>query len=114
MVFLIKAVIFDLDGTLINSLQDLAEAVNESLKLHGFPAHEISEYRYFVGNGADELIKRTIPSESLNEKNQKDVSDNFNKFYAINYNKNTKPYDGIIDMLNELKKRNIFISSRIK
>ena len=58
-----KAVIFDLDGTLIDSLEDLADSVNLMLESYGFPTHEVEKYRYFVGNGSMKLIERTLPKE---------------------------------------------------
>ena len=59
---MIKLLIFDLDGTLVNSLYDLADAVNKALSDNGFPVHGYDEYRYFVGNGAKKLIERALPA----------------------------------------------------
>ena len=56
-----KLVIFDLDGTLLNSLQDLATSTNYALQRHGYPTHELPAFRYFVGNGIDKLLERALP-----------------------------------------------------
>ena len=59
---MIKAVLFDLDGTLVNSLVDLADSTNYALSLMGFPTHETKEYKYLVGDGIPKLIERAIPA----------------------------------------------------
>ena len=64
---MIKLVIFDLDGTLINSIEDLADATNSALNKNGFPVHEVEKYNYFVGDGIHKLIERTLPQEYRNE-----------------------------------------------
>ena len=58
-----KAVIFDLDGTLVDSLADLSDSVNLMLESYGFPTHEVEKYRYFVGNGSKKLMERTLPRD---------------------------------------------------
>ena len=58
---MIKLVIFDLDGTLLNSLEDLAASTNYALRRYGYPEHELPAYRYFVGNGIDKLLERALP-----------------------------------------------------
>ena len=60
-----KAVIFDLDGTLVNSLQDLADSVNTVLAGYGYPVHPLEAYRIMVGNGIQKLIERALPAQSL-------------------------------------------------
>lgn len=99
-----KAAIFDLDGTLINSLEDLADSANEMLSSYGFPTHEIAPYRYFVGNGSKKLIERCLPKDKGS--NQEFVAEALAKYKAC-YEKNllnkTKPYDGIMEMLLKLQ-----------
>ena len=58
-----EAAIFDLDGTLVNSLDDLADSANAVLRRHGFPIHDVEAYRYFVGNGSRRLIERILPKD---------------------------------------------------
>lgn len=103
-----RAAIFDMDGTLIDSLEDLADAVNEMLAHYNFPPHPLEKYRYFVGNGARKLIERTVPKERATDKN---FVDEALKYYDGCYQRRltvkTKPYDGIIEMLQRLKAKNI-------
>ena len=56
-------VIFDLDGTLLDTLQDLGDAVNHAMSLHGFPTHTLDEYRFMVGNGVRKLVRRAMPDK---------------------------------------------------
>ena len=86
-----NTVIFDLDGTLLNTLEDLTDAVNFSMAENGFPTHSTEDVRSFVGNGIKKLIERSVPNGCSEEMLQKC----FDK---------TKPYSGIIQMLRELKK----------
>lgn len=58
-----KAIIFDLDGTLLDTLRDLGEAMNAVLREHGFSVHPIEAYRYFVGEGVEQMVRRTLPEE---------------------------------------------------
>ena len=99
-----RAAIFDLDGTLINSLEDLADSVNEMLEHYGFPTHPLEPYRYYVGNGARKLLERTLPRERATNKN---FVDEALRYYDGCYQRHltikTKPYDGIIAMLDRLK-----------
>ncbi len=103
-----RAAIFDMDGTLINSLEDLADAVNEMLEHYGFPTHPLEPYRYYVGNGARKLIERTVPAERAADKN---FVDEALKYYDGCYQRHllnkTRPYDGIIEMLERLKAKKI-------
>ena len=99
---MIKAVIFDLDGTLVNSLNDLAISTNYALTQHGFKPHPVDAYKYFVGDGMAKLIERTIPKDSLNDQIFKSVFDCFMAYYRENFLENTVAYDEINDLLAEL------------
>ena len=66
---MIKLAIFDLDGTLLNTIEDLAESTNYALEQCGFPKHNIKEYNYFVGNGIKKLFERALPQKERNETN---------------------------------------------
>ncbi len=98
-----NTVIFDLDGTLLNTLEDLTDAVNFSMAENGFPTHSTEDVRSFVGNGIKKLIERSVPKNCSEEMLQK-CFENFCTFYEKHMNDKTKPYSGIIQMLRELKK----------
>lgn len=102
-----KLVIFDLDGTLIDSLNDLAECVNLALKQQGFPIHPVDQYRYFVGNGVNKLIERVLPDEMNTKEAQTRVKESFDRYYSERFAVHTKPYPEILDLLEALKKDKI-------
>ena len=99
---MIKAVIFDLDGTLLNTLEDLCDSVNFALLKQNYPPRTIEEIRQFVGNGVNKLIERALPAKTEPKNFQICLEDFKSKYTEIMLNK-TKPYDGIIEMLTELK-----------
>lgn len=101
-----KAVIFDLDGTLLNTLDDLAASVNFALESNGYNPRTIDEVRQFVGNGIRLLMTRALPGGEDNADFSK-VFDAFKSHYIVHCNDVTAPYPGIMDMLNELSRRNI-------
>lgn len=107
---MIKAVIFDLDGTLVNSLEDLAISTNYALKTFGFPTYEIEKYKYFVGDGMQKLIERVIPEENRNAKTQSKVFDCFYEYYSGHYLCKTYAYEGIECVLDTLKNYGIKIA----
>lgn len=97
-----KGIIFDLDGTLLNSLEDLCDSVNYALNKMGYNKRNIDEVRSFVGDGVDILIKRALPNGS-DERVQKDCLSIFKKHYEIHKKDKTVPYVGITELLYELK-----------
>ena len=97
-----KAVIFDLDGTLLDTLQDLANSYNRVLKQMGFPTHPIDAYRYFVGDGARMCAARALPPENRNDATIEQCLQIFRADYGQYWNVYTKPYDGIPEMLTAL------------
>lgn len=98
-----NTVIFDLDGTILNTLDDLTDAVNFAMKAHGFPTHSAEKVKSFVGNGIEMLIKRSVP-KSCSEELLKECFIDFCKYYEEHMNDKTRSYDGITELLSELKK----------
>ena len=106
-----KAAVFDLDGTLVNSLDDLADSANATLRAHSFPMHEVEAYRYFVGDGTRKLMERILPQEyAANTTFVEQFMSKYKDRYARNLLQKTKPYDGIMEMLEELRRRGIPMS----
>lgn len=103
-----KGCLFDLDGTLVDSLTDLALSTNRVLQLHQLPTHDISQYNHFVGNGVRNLMKRALGNEHL------DILDQCLEEFYSDYNEhcldNTRPYLGITDLLDVLHKEGISVS----
>ena len=97
------AVIFDLDGTLTDTLEDLKNSVNFAMREFGFPERTTDEVRSFVGNGVKRLIDLSVP-ENTSEEVSAECLSVFKSFYKDNSLVSTKPYDGIIPMLEKLKK----------
>lgn len=102
-------VIFDLDGTLLNTLEDLTDSVNYALRLHGFPQRTISEVRSFVGNGVARLMELSIPDGCNNPQFEKCLED-FRNHYSKNMQNKTDAYDGIMDLLKQLSEENYKIA----
>lgn len=97
---MINTIIFDLDGTLVDSLNDLANTTNEVLKNHNYPQHDINKYRQYVGNGVDKLIERSLPKDYIGS--IKDYRQEFDFLYNKKCLENTKPYPGIDELINKL------------
>lgn len=97
-------IIFDLDGTLLDTLEDLHDAVNHIFNRYGYPLRSLEEIRTFVGNGIYHLIKRAIP-EGLSEEEFQSVLLEYRKYYTNNYKNKTKPYEGIMDLLAYVKQQ---------
>lgn len=101
----INTIIFDLDGTLLYTLEDLTDSVNFVLKKFDYPIRTINEVRNFVGNGVGVLIERVIPF-GLENKDYESCLSEFKNYYSNNMFNKTMPYDGILEMLNSLKSKN--------
>ena len=99
-------VIFDLDGTLLNTIDDIAAAVQYAQKKYGFPVHTVDEVKKHVGNGLRLLMHRSIPEGENNPDFDKIFAD-FSEYYQKHCQVKTRAYDGILDLIKELKKRNI-------
>ncbi len=99
-----KAIIWDLDGTLLNTLEDLADSVNASLEKFNLPTRDLEEIRNFVGNGIGKLIERAIGENGPTDM-ASDVLAYFRVYYGANCKNKTRPYDGIIELLRDLKEK---------
>lgn len=98
-----KAVIFDMDGTLLDTLDDLANAMNTVLAKHGFPIHPVQAYRHFVGSGALELVRRVLPEGMRgDEKARTMCRDEFLRAYEAGWKIKTRLYDGMAELLDAL------------
>ena len=96
------AVIFDLDGTLLDTLDDLANAVNYMMRKHGFPERTRTAIRRFLGNGARDLMRRSVPIDVEGEDFEKILAE-YVEYYNAHSKILTKPYDGVLPLLAELK-----------
>lgn len=99
-----KTYIFDLDGTLLSTLNDLASSTNYALRWAGMPERTIEEVRMFVGNGVKLLMKRAIP-EGVNNPKFEETYAKFREHYMEHNLDTTRPYDGVPELLHELKRR---------
>lgn len=99
---MIRLVIFDLDGTLVNSIYDLADSVNYALLSSGYPIHDTDEYRYFVGNGTKKLCERALPEEKRNDAQTRRLHEIFLRRYSENYLNNTVLYEGVSELVKTL------------
>lgn len=101
-----KAVIFDLDGTLINSLEDIWDGVNHTLEENGYPLRTIEEIRQFIGDGAEMLIRRSLPG-GTSEDEIKRIHSIYKAYYDSHSVVKTRPYDGICNVLEKLREMGI-------
>lgn len=102
-----RLVIFDLDGTLVNSLEDLGTAINISLKKMGLPTHNMERFKYFVGNGIKKLCERSVGEH---QDRVEELYRLFSEYYGSHYAVYTKPYPNIEEALKTLKDKNIKIA----
>ncbi len=106
---MIKNVVFDMDGTILNTIDDLYCSVNYALKQCGYPLRSMEEVLSFVGNGVKVLIDRAMPKGYTKEEYDKCFSI-FIEYYNLHKNDNTAPYDGILELMQELQQKNIKMS----
>lgn len=105
-----KLYIFDLDGTLVNSIYDLADAMNSVLGKYGYPVHDTEKYKYFVGDGTLKLVERAIPESERTEEKIASLHSEFSEEYTKRAVEKTRPYDGIVQLLNKLKESGCLLS----
>lgn len=104
-----KTAIFDLDGTLLNTLEDLTAAVNHTLIQFGYPTHSSETVRGFVGNGLHKLMERSIPN-GLNNPDCENAFKELKTYYTAHCKEKTAPYPGILELLKELQTRGISLA----
>jgi phosphoglycolate phosphatase len=105
-----EAVIFDLDGTLLDTLADIADAANRVLDSHGHPTHPHQAYKWFVGDGSRRLMTRALPEKQRQPQIIEACLEGFIADYRRNWDKATRPYDGIMELLQVLQKKGIKLS----
>ncbi len=105
-----KLVIFDLDGTLLNTIADLANSTNYALEKNGFPTHQVSEYNYFVGNGINKLFERALPEAERNEENILKIRKDFLAHYDRHNMDFSTSYPGIVDLLAALQDKGVLLA----
>lgn len=104
-----QAALFDLDGTLLDTLDDLADCTNGVLSDFGLPTHPVDSYRYFVGNGWEKLAHRAAPAGTA-ETTLREIADTMGKRYAAGWDRKTRIYDGIPDLLDALAGRGLTLT----
>ena len=105
-----KLVVFDLDGTLVNSIADLGNACNHALEQMGFPPHSKTSYNYLVGNGISKLIERALPEDSRRQRVIEAMKTRFIEYYNEHLWEETTVYEGITELLEELTRRDIKVA----
>lgn len=96
-----KAVLSDLDGTLLNTLEDLADSMNAVLRNKGFAEHDMAAYKYFIGNGLELLVRRALPRDSCNDAMVGTCLESLKKEYSKRLTAKTRPYPGIPELLDK-------------
>ncbi len=102
-----QAIIFDLDGTLLDTLADIAESVNRTLAEYHFPTHPLDAYRFFVGNGWKMLVTRALPETHRSEQLITECMARSRKVYRENWNRQTRLYKGIPELLDKLAEKQL-------
>ncbi len=102
-----RAIIFDLDGTLLDTLEDLTDTANHVLATRGFPTHPVDAYRYFVGDGAAMLIRRALPEAHRDDETHRTCHEAFLREYGQSWKVKTRPYEGVPEMLDALAARKL-------
>lgn len=107
---MVKLVIFDMDGTLVDTLTDIAHACNHALRVGGFSVHPVEEYREFIGRGPLHLIRSALPEQNRDDDTVKTVRGYFHKYYSAHSKDNTKPYDGMVKTVETLRASGVSVA----
>lgn len=102
-----KAVLFDLDGTLLDTLEDLADSMNAALASLDFPVHPIDAYRFFVGDGMDKLVQRVLPAAMRDDATHSRLKTAMEEEYGRRWNAKSRPYPGVPELLSGLQQRRL-------
>ncbi|MBC8478834.1 MAG: HAD family hydrolase [FCB group bacterium] len=102
-----RAIIFDLDGTLLDTIEDLADSVNTALKTQGFPIHDVEKYYSFVGNGINILVQRALPEQHCDNQTISNSVKMIREIYSEQWKNKTRPFPGIQSMLDDLYDQDI-------
>ncbi len=102
-----KAVIFDLDGTLLDTIEDLGDSTNSMLEKHGYPVHDLKAYKYFVGNGMRNLVLRALPEDKRDNISVDQGLIEMQSEYAKRWADKTRPYPGIPALLDALTEKGV-------
>ena len=109
-----KTVLFDLDGTLLNTIDDLADSANRVCAAHGWPQYETAQYRYFVGNGIPKLVERFSPASCRSPEQLAATLAEFDKVYGAHMHDKTAPYPGMPALLARLKAAGVNMDSTVQ
>ena len=107
---MIKAVLFDLDGTLVNSLEDLAQATNRALATENYPPRQTEDFKYFAGDGIPKMIERALPERHKDAETVTRMTERFLAYYANHYADFTCAYDGVPELLAKLKEQGLILA----
>jgi phosphoglycolate phosphatase len=105
-----KVVLFDLDGTLLDTLTDIADAANQALRSLGFPGHPRESFKYFVGDGTETLMERVLPKNCRDTATKAECASLMQREYSRCWAATTRPYEGIPDLLNALTARRLLMA----
>ncbi len=107
---MIKAILFDLDGTLADSIKDLSTSTNLALEKNGYPTRQRAEFNYFVGDGMPKMIERALPETARDEDTVKKVLADFLAHYSHHYADKTSSYEGVPELVDTLKKQGLIVA----
>ena len=105
----IKAVIFDLDGTLLDTIEDITNSMNEALALHNLQPFTVEDFKYFVGKGVDILVSEVLKAQNASDGYFENIKQQYLTNYLLKQREMTKPYSGILTLLETLKEKSIYV-----